>query len=99
MATLDSLIDRQLRRWEFERTHGYRSPMVHAPPPAPRSIVTMSRQHGTNGVAIAECLAERLHYTLLHRDAIDRMCESTGITRRLYEALEEHARSQLRLWV
>jgi cytidylate kinase len=99
MPSIDSIIDRELRRWEFERTRARHTPASRPPTAACGELITVSRQHGSAGSAIAERLAQRLHYTLLHRDVIDRMCESTDARRRLLAALDEHTRSQLSIWV
>ncbi len=97
--SIDSIVDRQFRRWEMEssilRKQGaYRESKLLTHP-----VITVSRQHGSIGSDIAAMLAERFHYTLLNRDIIDRMCESTDYSRRLLETLDDHAQSQLTTWV
>ena len=98
MPSLQAIIDRQLRRWEMERS-------LRASPPAseqagaPRHpVVTVSRERGSGGSRVAELLARRLDYTLLHRDLIDRICSSSGTRRHIVESLDEHAKSQLAIW-
>jgi cytidylate kinase len=98
-TSIDALIDRQLRRWEIERYSGMKRSPEHPSLPVLGPLITVSRQHGSIGAAVAGRLAEHFRYTLLHRDMIDRMCESTGYARRLLEALDNHARSQLTTWV
>jgi cytidylate kinase len=99
MPSIEAIIDRQLRKWEHEHRH------VHAGGPVidrramTQPVVTVSRQHGSRGREVAAKLAERFHYTLLHRNTIDRISESTGHLRRLLEALDEHSRSQVSIWV
>jgi hypothetical protein len=94
--SIEMIIDRQLRQWEFNR----RALTVVAAEPTTvaQPIITISREHGSRGRDLAACLAERFGYTLLHRAVIDRLSESTGHTRRLLEALDEHSRSQLTNW-
>lgn len=98
-TTLEALIDRQLRRWENERRTTPSGSVATEPKVAIQPVITVSRQHGSRGSEVARRLADRFHYTLLHRDIIDRICESTGYTRRLLEALDEHARSQVTIWI
>jgi cytidylate kinase len=93
-VSMDAIIDRQLRRWELDR-HGVREKLPAERPFPAQPVITVSRQHGSRGAELAAALAERFHYTLLHRNVIDRIRESTGYTRRLLEALDEHSRSQL----
>jgi hypothetical protein len=96
--SIDTIIDRQLRRWELERDLDRRPQPPDAPPPPPQPLITLSRQHGTHGAEIAGALARRFGYTLLHRDTIDRMCESSGYSHRLLESLDERARSVVANW-
>ena len=97
--SIDSIVDRQFRRWEMELSlrprQGHRSEARVAAHP----VITLSRQHGSLGSEIAARLADRFRYTLLHRDIIDRMCESTDYSHRLLETLDEHAQSHLTTWV
>jgi len=97
-VSIDSLIDRQLRRWEMERSHREQPDAAVPHHRTSGALITVSRQHGTHGVEIASRLADEFGYTLLHRDMIDRMCASTGYSRRLLAALDEHSRSQLTHW-
>ncbi len=99
MATsIDAIIDRQFRRWDLERNLGRRPDAPGEPPPIVHPLITVSREHGSAGSAIAASLADRFGYTLLHRDVIDRMCESTGYSRRLLEVLDDRSRSQMATW-
>jgi len=97
--SIEELIDRELRRWEHERQIGARGGAADAARAVTQPIITISRQHGSRGKKLALRLAGRFGYTLLHRDLIDRISTSTGHRRRLLEALDEHARSQITTWV
>jgi cytidylate kinase len=100
MPSIDHILDRQVRRWEAEKVAQAREPGSHDRPGATiQPILTVSRQRGSGGTLLAERLAERFGHTLLHRDVIDRICESSGYHRRIVESLDEHARSQVQLWV
>lgn len=97
-ASIDRIIDRQLRRWDMERTIGKGAAKPSEPVTITQPLITLSRMHGSHGAAIAARLAERFRYTLLHRDTIDRLCESTGYARRLLEVLDERSQSQVTNW-
>jgi cytidylate kinase len=99
MPAIDQIVDRQVRRWETERAARAGTPGEEAGASAPGRILTVSRQRGSRGSLLAARLAERLGFTLLHRDVIDRICESSGHARRIVELLDGHARSRLQLWV
>ncbi len=98
MTSIELIIDRQIRRWELQKTleesHAGLTRSIHIPKP----MITISRQRGSGGTIIAERLAHRFNYTLLHRDIIDRICETSGYKRRIVESLDEHSRSQMELW-
>ena len=100
MPSIDRILDRQVGKWETEKSARVHEHGTHDRPGATvQPILTVSRQRGSNGTLLAERLAERFGYTLLHRDVIDRICESSGYQRRIVESLDGHARSQLQLWV
>ena len=98
-ASIEGIIDRQLRSWENERRLARLHNAVTEPPAVGHPIITVSREHGSHGREVAARLAERFQYTLLHRNAIDRIAESTGLMRRLIEALDEHSRSRIQSWI
>jgi cytidylate kinase len=99
MPSIDSILDRQVGKWEAEKAAHVLEARVQGRPAPVQPILTVSRQRGSGGTLLAQRLAERFGYTLLHRDVIDRICESSGYQRRLVESLDEHARSRVQLWV
>ncbi len=98
MPGIERIVDRQVRRWEIERAAQRAAPGLDAETASAGRIVTVSRQHGAGGTRLASLLADRLGFSLLHRDVIDRICASSGQSRRIVELLDGHARSQLQLW-
>jgi len=99
MPSIDSILDRQVRKWELEKVTHLPERSAGERPGAPgQPVITVSRQRGSGGSFLADRLARRFGYTLLHRDVIDRICESSGYQRRIVESLDGHARSQLQLW-
>ncbi len=99
MTSIEQIIDRQVRRWElqksFEETHSSSTGARQMPKP----LITISRQHGTGGTLMAEKIAQRFNYTLLDRDIVDRICAESGYKKRIVESLDEHSKSQLQVWV
>ena len=99
MSSKDKILDRQIRKWELEKAvQAHERDAREKPGALLAPIITVSRQRGTGGTILAEKLAERFGYTLLHRDIIDRIVESSGYKRRIVESLDEHSKSQLQLW-
>lgn len=99
MHTRDSILDRQILKWELERAAQTPERRSHEMPHRVlQPVLTVSRQRGSGGTILAGKLAERFGYTLLHHDVIDRICESSGYKHRLIASLDGHARSQLQIW-
>jgi cytidylate kinase len=103
MHGMHQILERQLRRWELEKTMAVAAestarPEPHEPPPPVEPLVTVSRQHGAGGSTLAARLATRFRYTLLDRNLVDRICASTGTRRRIVESLDEHLKPQVTAW-
>ncbi len=99
MSARDKILDRQIRKWELEKAAQAHEREAREKPGALLApVITVSRQRGSGGTVLAEKLAERFGYTLLHRDIIDRIVESSGFKRRIIESLDEHSKSQLQIF-
>ncbi len=98
MTSIELIIDRQIRRWELQKSLEDNHSHVGRTRFIPKPLITVSRHRGAGGTIIAERLAQRFNYTLLDRDIIDRICATTGYKRRIVETLDEHSRSQMELW-
>jgi len=97
MSSIDALIDRQLRKWELEQKV-LREAREEGKKTEFKPIVTISRQRGSQGSYLAEKLAEKLGYQLLHREIIDEICNSSGYRRKIIESLDNKVRSKIELW-
>lgn len=93
---IEMIVDRQIRRWELEKTRPQEiAPQTEKPGP----IITISRQRGATGSLAAEKLAELTGFTLIGRDIIDQISADIGAQKRLVETLDESMRSKFELWV
>ncbi len=97
MSSIEALINRQFKRWEVERKSRLEAEQ-NGEKPGIKPIVTLSRQRGSQGSYLAEQLAEKLGYQLLHREIIDEICNSSGYRRKIIESLDDKIRSQIELW-
>jgi cytidylate kinase len=98
MPAIQALIDHQLRRWEMERARRAEGPAGEVIRSPLKPVITISRQHGSGGSVIAGMISRRFDYTLLHRDVIERIANSSGTRRRIIEALDAGAKSQIAMW-
>ncbi len=96
MTSIDTIIDRQLKRWELESRPAEEKPI---PEPPLHPVVTISRQTGSRGAYFGELLAKRLNYQMLHREVVEAICNSSGYRRRIVESLDQRFRGELELMV
>ncbi len=96
VTSIDSIINRQLLRWELQHKKAAAGKTERSHPPP---IVTISRQSGSRGSYLASRLAEKMDYLRLHRDVIDTICETAGYRKRVVESLDDKFRGQLELMV
>jgi len=96
MTSIDTMINRQLLRWELQRRQAEEE-KKEQPQPAP--IVTISRETGSRGSYFGSRLAMKLGYQRLHREIIDGICESSGYRKRIIESLDNRFRSSLSMMV
>jgi cytidylate kinase len=89
MTSIDAIINRQILKWELERT---KSEEKLQEPKAPTPIITISRQTGSRGSYFGSRLAGRLGYQRLHKEVIDVICKSSGYYKRIVESLDDHVR-------
>ncbi|MCC6349820.1 MAG: cytidylate kinase-like family protein [Candidatus Eisenbacteria bacterium] len=98
MPSVQAIIDRQIRLWEMEKNLREAQPAGQGAGPPVHPVITVSREHGSGGSRVAELIAQRFNYTLLHRDVIDRICASAHLRRSIVESLDQHVKSQLAIW-
>jgi len=95
MTSIESIIDRQLKRWEFQRLMSAKE----APKkPGFRPIITVSRTLGSRGEEIAARLAALTGFHLMDREILDAIASDFGIQSRMVELLDENTRSELESW-
>ena len=95
MASIDSIVDRQLRRWEFQQQ------MQKGKLPDKkwiRPIITVSRAYGARGEEVARKLAESTGFHLLDREILDCIIDDIGIQNKMVELFDEDTRSELESW-
>jgi len=92
MTSIESIINRQILKWEMEKREAEEARAV---PDRPVPIVTVSRETGSRGSYFGSRLAQRMNYQRLHREAIDIICRSSGYRKRIVESLDQKFRGQL----
>ena len=99
---IESLIDRQIRLWEVRRRLAEEGGEV-----AKRELVhlrfgpwlTVSRQVGAGGTALAERIAHTLGWQVFHREVVDAIAKNEGMRERILSQLDERAVGALGDWL
>ena len=90
--SVEQIIEEQVRRWQIMRAEKKKEEERI-------SVVTFSREHGSEGDILAERIAEKLGHDLFHQEVIHNMAESAGTSVRLLETLDEKGVSVLEDWI
>ena len=88
--SVEAIIERQVKQWELQRQA--RSKQERTPPP----VITVSRQYGARGAAVARATAERLGFDCWDRELLDGIASSTDAPRSLLATLDEHRKDVIR---
>jgi cytidylate kinase len=83
---IERLVERQMRNWELVKSH---VATPYASPPEPYDFVTISRAVGSGGDAIAERLAEKLHWPFFDKQLLLAMANDDEVRARLFASMDE----------
>jgi cytidylate kinase len=83
-------VERQMRNWELSRQQAPAEPEAQAP--TVKFYVTISREMGCRGEAIADGLAARLGWQKFDREILEYMAGQADVRRRLFGTLDERHR-------
>lgn len=86
--SLDQMIGDQIRRWETPAP-----PASH--PPGPGPVITISREFGARGAALAAELGRRTGFRVWDREIVQAVAEHTGGAVELLATLDEHRRRMI----
>ncbi len=100
MSSVQQIIDRQIGRWQVEKSALERFTDEEAPSLSHvKPVVTLSRQRGCRGREMAKFLAHELHYGLFDQKIVEAIADDAGVKEDLVESLDEKDRSVLELWI
>ena len=95
MTSIESIIERQLRRWELQQQMLKEKPKEK---PRFRPVITVSRGYGASGEEVAGKLAGLTGFQLLDKEILDAIINDIGIQNRMVELFDEDTRSQMESW-
>jgi cytidylate kinase len=93
IRSLDQIVDEQLIKWKLGDTE------VKGENVAPAPLITISREPGTGGTAIARLLAERLKMELFAREITKNIAKSADVSEQSIKAISEKALTRRDDWL
>jgi len=81
--SVEKMVEDQVAQWQ--KLHKLKK----EEPPAGITLVSVSREYGSNGAMLAERIAAELEYNLFHQEVINKMAASAKTSKRIVETLDE----------
>lgn len=92
IRTMNQIVEDQIQAWLRMRPEEKKKEIK---PPT----ITISRDPGSGGNVLGQMLADQLEFTLFHQQVIHAMAESSKVSARLLETLDEKGLSLLEDWI
>ncbi len=89
--SVDAIVESQVQRWLGERSRRTATPSTSPPPP----VITVSREYGARGAAVARMVAEQLGYSYWDRELLAAIGDHARVDPALLAPFDEHHRSAL----
>jgi cytidylate kinase len=90
---LSKAVERQMRNWELSRSQHWDAFSRTAPPV--KDFITISREVGSGGAAIARQLGERLGWPVFDKEILVAMADDDAVRTQLYQSMDERDLSWL----
>jgi cytidylate kinase len=90
--SIEQIVEEQVKRWQI-------IPKEEKKEEDRISVITISREPGSGGNILAKRLSEQLDFDLFYQDFIHSMAESSRVSVRLLETLDEKGVSVLEEWI
>ncbi len=87
--SIEKIVEDQVAQWQKLRKARSEEPAAGI------TLITVSREYGSNGAMLAERVAAELGYTLFHQELIHEMAASAKTSKRIVETLDEKGLSVL----
>jgi cytidylate kinase len=99
MASIEALVDRQMKRRALAERAAQEQAAAGQPAPGPLRVITISRQAGSGGRKLAPLIASMLGFEFIDRQILELLIKNTGVHERLINSLDERTQSGIDLWV
>ncbi len=91
---ISRFVERQMRNWELARQQDA-ARAAAKPPQGIHFYIAISRELGSGGAQVAECLSQCLGWPKYDREILEYMSEKEEVRRQVYEMLDERQRTWL----
>ena len=91
MKSIERMVEEQVRRWEELR----RAETRRAAPASRCPVITISRQAGSGGTAIARAVAEQTGFPLFDRELLTYIARRKGVMESVLGAIDRHGQSRI----
>ncbi len=88
MAKIDSIVNKQVRIWSKELQQSAKAGQT----PTFWPLITISREFGSRGAAVAAILGERTGFTIWNRELVQAIADDSKANERMMDALDERRR-------
>ncbi len=92
--SIEKIISRQVALWETARTK-----VPAEPQPATKPCITISREMGCPGVALAESLSEALGWRVYDKNIVEHIAENAKVQQHLIDSFDEKGQNEVHNWV
>jgi cytidylate kinase len=89
--SIEQIVEEQAHRWQLFRSVNREE--------KPRTVVTVSREHGSRGGEVARLLAQELGFDFFDREILQRIAEDAHLGERVVAALDDRDRRILSDWM
>lgn len=86
---LQKIINEQIKTWELR---GSGKPKIASPKGEPFPVITISREFGALGAALANLMGEKTNFKVWDKNILQAMAEELGSNQKYLEALDENPR-------
>jgi cytidylate kinase len=86
--SVDAIVEAQVQRWLAQRARS-------SPPAEPAPVITISREYGARGAAVARVVADRTGFSFWDRELLDAIAANAHLDPIVLAPFDEHHRSVL----
>lgn len=96
--SVQQLVENHMRQWELNRNQSDPDPLAQKETSG-IDYITLSRELGSGGEAVARILAEKLDWQVYDKEILNYMTENLQIQEQVLAEMDEHVRGAMEEWL